>query len=747
MACASSDDSRYVSLCLSDIARWPPFRKQHDTLPKMVAGVPPLQRGLVWKPGQVELFWDSLLRSFPVGALVVCRKLPLNLQAIRDVEGDIDYQKVTHHLLDGQQRAQAIKLGFEDPFEVGSNPADPILWLDLSPDNFGETRSFLFRVTTKAHPWGYTAHDAASPVGIAKIRKSLEECNCDTAEDGLPRRPDPNGCWPIEARVPVPFAWLIGSAEGEPAALKEPPAFWAAVRSRCETLRSRPPHEKWASRAIDLLDHWSEQEYEHLRAILDGVKRARNERIVCLEVPQIALTAGSRQEVGVPSSMKSSTNISNVEHLFHRLNRGGTPLDGDELSYSMIKAHWPHLEKPISDLAAMRKLPKARLVTLAARLPFKAARDTPSTQSGRKITTAVSVSEIRRLAQQGSEISRSSFAKFFGESEPVNLRAVLQQVGSWLGPNENYDLPHVLQTSIARDSRDVYALLLWLAYRTLENPGDSDERLRKPIQGLITALHWFAWDKRRAVDSVISALGEDGPLRRDGFDAVLARAHETADGQRAFTLPLSMNEFENGLPKIGDSAPETWGCWSAVSRAPPLTKYVLERTLGQRELLLYAQRTYIKTRFGSYDPAQEETWAQHNRPWDFDHIVPAVKIDYQDFLHKETLKEWALQSIANERAWPMEANRSDKDERPKAKMCYPATDDTNVPKDVLKSSFITDGELDGFERGFDATMTGKDGVIDPLRDFVSAAIGRLTRIYSAWYDESGLDVGFLTGAH
>ena len=38
------------------------------------AGLPTLQRGAVWRARQIELFWDSLLRSFPVGSLLLAKK-------------------------------------------------------------------------------------------------------------------------------------------------------------------------------------------------------------------------------------------------------------------------------------------------------------------------------------------------------------------------------------------------------------------------------------------------------------------------------------------------------------------------------------------------------------------------------------------------------------------------------------------------------------------------------------------------
>ena len=39
--------------------------------------IPALQRGLVWKPRQVEILWDSILRGFPFGPFILSTKKAL----------------------------------------------------------------------------------------------------------------------------------------------------------------------------------------------------------------------------------------------------------------------------------------------------------------------------------------------------------------------------------------------------------------------------------------------------------------------------------------------------------------------------------------------------------------------------------------------------------------------------------------------------------------------------------------------
>jgi uncharacterized protein with ParB-like and HNH nuclease domain len=65
--------------------------------------LPTVQRGFVWKPHQIENLWDSLLRGYPIGSFVLSRKINSNEE---------------YELLDGQQRASSICLGFYNPLKI-----------------------------------------------------------------------------------------------------------------------------------------------------------------------------------------------------------------------------------------------------------------------------------------------------------------------------------------------------------------------------------------------------------------------------------------------------------------------------------------------------------------------------------------------------------------------------------------------------------------------------------------------------
>jgi len=83
-----------LSFGLDEIAKWQ-LNSENSKIK-----LPALQRGFVWKVSQMESLWDSILRGFPVGSLLLSK-----------------HDNGEYDLLDGQQRATSIALGYYNPWE------------------------------------------------------------------------------------------------------------------------------------------------------------------------------------------------------------------------------------------------------------------------------------------------------------------------------------------------------------------------------------------------------------------------------------------------------------------------------------------------------------------------------------------------------------------------------------------------------------------------------------------------------
>jgi len=286
---------QYYVLSLKDIALW--GNGETNTC-NVNAEVPILKRGLVWDQSQIELLWDSILRGIPIGSFVVCRKTEL-------IKNQSRHENATHYLLDGQQRCNAITLGFT-PFLV-ENSDKPIIWLDLDTNaqNFhpSSTREFLIRITTLAHPFGFEKSDSSGKFSFGIIRENLasDEIKDDFAGEAY-SRPKPNEIYPFIASCPVPLSVLLYSDE---------PDFWDNVKFNLEKFED----SKWAKKAIEFIDG----DKIDKEKILSAIQCVSDTKIIALNVPNYLLEPSNQER-----NNADNTGITNIEHLFQRLNRQGT---------------------------------------------------------------------------------------------------------------------------------------------------------------------------------------------------------------------------------------------------------------------------------------------------------------------------------------------------------------------------------------------------------------------------------------
>ena len=395
-------------LSLDDIASW--YYKAINSDKGIFATVPTLQRGLVWSAQQNELFWDSIMRKIPVGAILLCPTI---------LSQNKDNMPSTHHILDGQQRCNAIAKGFDcDPF----NQDDAIVWLDLDPDKEklkGTSRRYLIRLSTVSHPWGYKITDAtgrSACLETSAIRNALGNIK---SENG--KRPIPAQMYPTEANLPIPLGFLLhafmqSETEGE---------FWGKARDYINAI----PFDNLKSRLRDFVDNNSEQK----KHIYTGIKNAMFYKIVAMNAPETIVTEDTEDTE------------STIEHLFQRINRQGTRLDGEELVYSTIKSYWPNIAEKLDECANGR-MPASRLLVLAIRAAL----------SEDELKGNISVNHIRKLIKNDNE--QKKIESFLDSS----LKLACKKIDEWLRYSDNNPtgLPPVLYTTIAHSAPEIYLLLL-----------------------------------------------------------------------------------------------------------------------------------------------------------------------------------------------------------------------------------------------------------------------------------------------
>lgn len=577
------------SYTLKQIASW--------TSDNSEVSIPALQRGLVWKPNQVELLWDSILRGFPVGSFLLSDIVE---------EG----QKGKFYLMDGQQRYNAISIGFN----TVPNPR-AVLWIDIEPPTIeNSTRSFLIKATTIPHPWGFKNDDESSRLNTAEKREALEIFNL---QGNIYNRDfSLFSTWPVEAKCPIPIWCLLDALYVS----NDANAFYQKARELFQS--SKFIYREKIS--------WSKTAEQYIKDKLYHAFSALKEyRINCNYLPKAVIESETLTDAGEQTTL---------EVLFTRLNTGGTQISRDDLNYSAIKAYWPSI-KERNDSLAEKYMSPSKLVMLAFRLALTGKNDD-------SLKNELSIKQIRSLAKIDSEKRK------IDDLYALYLEDILIRIDKWLGVYDEGDLrtPSVLRTIIARNSPDVFLLLMYFAFEDIKN---HIELTSIQIKALAFCLHWFNAnnDKKGCVQEIFKHCKEGVNLLN--IQKGISQLMHDCKLLHVYTP----SEVRNFIPQIGEHCN-----WRGCDVIPAPAREFFDRIFWNgnaesREMLLYAERQYINSHFSNYDPARQDMWAEYNRPWDFDHIVARDRIDRKQGDYREYDKIW-LDSIGNFAAISYESNRS-----------------------------------------------------------------------------------------
>lgn len=676
-----------ISYSLCEIANW----QNNDS----DLAIPRLQRGLVWNAARVEVFWDSIVRGIPVGVFSLCPMSESMRKQLKD-----QAQKATHLLLDGQQRANAIAIGFRDfPQDVNEEEhrKSPILWLDLEASVATEGKiddrcKYSFYMTTLAHPWGFDGRSKNSEIkdvilSSSEIGEVLRESKLRTEEylrDNPTWKPFPYELYPAKARLPIPFSILTTSQD---------------VKKTIEELKGTKSlwYIKYGKQVEEYIAKQNSNSWiETIRAV-----------VAKTQIPVLY----------VPPSL--ADDVDEVSTYFVRMNTQGVIPSPEELDYSLAKAYWPILWE-VEDLAKDR-MPPHRLASLALEV-FLSLADKDGCGWIRDVDNA----QIRTL--KTNENTSQQFEDFIRKGG--DFYKLVYKLDKWMGlDTEASDnsiewalLPY--HRAALAQSRSIYRLMLILA--------NADKDTLEPIRmaGLMTMLRWFS-NREDVVARIIAETCKSASDLWLGIQQGISEAIrlgelsiapspcaiETIFGYISNEKDIKDNRYISVLTKNGFNSTyaELQKIWHGFGYAKGT------------ELLLYATRSLCR-KFG-YDPAEGRKWEGHNRPWDYDHVLP------QDWLHDSRGRSGyghyisacreVLRSIGNSAAIPFRFNRS--------KHASPPKDSPYYTSDVCN-----DLELDRVSIfKFEAIKNGLHLDADPEQalQFVRTTQSRTLKLYKYWFEK------------
>ncbi|OWV14245.1 DUF262 domain-containing protein [Fibrobacter sp. UWB5] len=365
--------------------------------------IPAIQRGLVWKPWQIELLWDSILRGFPIGCFLLSE----------NCDG-------TYDLMDGQQRFNAITCAFS-PLKDDSQSE---LWIDIDPEVSETTRLFWIKVTTIAHPWGFENNDECKVLPASKRRNALEKFGKtphfniyhDNERDNLTL----SESFPYMAKAPVPLHYMLDACKDS----ANEDDFAESI-----IIKIKESNRNFAKNKLVY-------DKEKIKIFYPIFKRIKQYRVYSNVINVLDKTDGRQEDA------------SGLEILFNRLNRNGTQITADELKYSAIKAYWPEIRDINNDLA-QGIMPPERLVLIIFKLVL--------TENSRSLKNEPTIKQIRELAGVDS-------IKNLVNCKYKHFKSYFEKINDWLGVDKTIDsTPIILRSRIINNSPDLFFLLVFMA--------------------------------------------------------------------------------------------------------------------------------------------------------------------------------------------------------------------------------------------------------------------------------------------
>lgn len=566
--------------------------------------IPAIQRGLVWKPKQVEFLWDSIFRGFPIGSFILYRP-------------NKETDKL--ELMDGQQRYNAISLGFTEEEDPKS-----IVWIDLNPTMWEHsTREFLFRVTTKAHPWGFKSDEDCSRLSSSEIRNALGEFDMKKDTNIYNQKLSLIKTWPVNANKPVPLFMLMQAGEDT--------NNFDEFRNKLIGIIKESQFKIYGKKNIpEYLENTNLEEiWKRINIIL---KEDSKYIVPCNELPIEVI----------------QDKVENLEIFFTRINKGGTPISNEDLAYASIKAYWPEIRTE-NDKVARYYMSPAKLAMLSFRLLMLS-----EDEWAKELKGNLSLSQIRDLSKSKDSMFGESIKQLYTPQHAGSLRNLLGIIDGWLDINSSKESTlKFLRTMIINKSPELYLLLMYWARLSVDHP--EVFRLQpQEIKATVFTIRWFGINSYNIVQNIMAQTGEHKQVDLSIIKSAFCQSMYEGNLLHIYS-PKELQDFfhigkESSWHPLKTDGSGRWRDFFVHLMAGYGSYWI-------KEMLLYVERKYVNTEFPEYNPAEKDMWEDYNCPWDFDHIVARNWISGQQGRYREYDKIW-LDGMGNIAAISYTANRS-----------------------------------------------------------------------------------------
>lgn len=682
---------------LKDISAW----QTEMNIESNEIQLPSLQRGFVWKHHQIEALWDSILRGYPIGSVLM----------------SLDKKNNKRFLLDGQQRCTSIALGFFNPFTtvnrkfLSLNSYLPSVWIDINPSVNSYGQKFLIRVLTKSHPWGYRiereGNGSGKPLTMFDRKNAFEYFK---SKEKIERYTDlhPENINPWDSYYPIPLSFLFDTNNADEA------EFISRLREKMNKLEIKTKYSN--GKLVD----YSEIEDAAIRTIFVGVNNAYN-----LMIPEISVDASVLKDMDEENI--SEENVDDPT-LFIRLNSAGTRIGGEELMYSIYKAAFPSAKDLVENIGASFIAP-SKLINLISRLIVC------ELDEYKFFPRDFNINSFRKKIKEDE--FKKKMAEYISDAENCEARKILNCAIKILSQAEDGFSPILIKQFLTSNTELLLVLLIYIKKNDFHIKELSKD-IAKGISSIYIYILWFNTNKKVSTE-LFNLMS-----KRNSWNYVVEPLIEMD-----LLIPLVEPELlRKNLVNIVVDKKVNFNDLDYILENNLLSEDIIEVLLGNmpvkdnteklknnwwhhinflyhnKSLLLFAQREYLQIKFNDYN--QFENLEDTNRPWDWDHIYPNSWVYSKVDIH-HLVKFW-VHSIGNFRALSYDDNRSENAN------CSPS--ERLVEDNKKNDSFIIEGNDLEFWMKLDNGSRRIKRMDDTMvNHFLNAVINRMINIYKNWYYE------------
>jgi hypothetical protein len=548
--------------------------------------LPSIQRSFVWQNEQIVNYWDSLMRGYPAGMMMVTRVKPdgarhygRGLDNKTEELAEIDFQ-----LFDGQQRLTALLLGLGE----GALGNSLRVWVDIGKRKGSGDRLFELRINSTGQPFGYRSEAPNAKIGADERRATQQR-------------------WPTKDDRPQPPDAIFAEMAKEP--------IGQLSRAKC---------------AVSLSYILTRLMAVEKGAIRNELRTLATQNFTSDEGADIddlltRLQAALKAEIIVKLIDGTVLDESNYARFFTRLGQGGTRLSDDELIYSLIKDHYPKVHDRVEEIVkgSGRFASEIDLVLGALRVAQTLA-PWPDSKEWEQVGRPTP-DRVRQLYEQGNDTTEPYFRSMVPEDDnaPGKLQIAIGHLRVALlydTTSNSCGLPSMLLARLPRDLLDV--LLLFTFKRGETQAWDTEDR--KTLMAFV--LHWLVFvanDGKAAYHTFketqvanwnFGARSVAALIRYFEAEGIARRAPRTCDWK------FLTEEAQQRGCMLATWA-ERFSCKDIANQPSPGEALRVLSTHDEliKRMLIWLQRRYITRTFPHYDPTSTR---DDDLPFDLDHAIP-----------------------------------------------------------------------------------------------------------------------------